>query len=129
MASRDRFVERGALSIILGFEHLISFLGTGLVSNLLYRCLEFGTGQRKEKGEKKSKFQTKPINGQNFQTFISFDFLRFWQHFPCIRSLFVCVTAGMVPLSLGWRGVTPLLPIYAMIRGDPYSGGGRDGEG
>lgn len=114
---------------VLVFWVSCSFFGTGLVSILLYRLFELGTGQRKEEKREKNKFRIKPINGQT----LIFDFLWFSFDFgstsPCIGSLFVYVTAGMVPLSLGWRGVTPLLPIMPSIGVTPIRGGVKDGEG
>ena len=85
--------------------------------------------RERKKREKIMKFRTKPINGQT----LIFDFLWFSFDFgstsPCIGSLFVCVTASMVPLSLGWRGVTPLLPIIPSLGVTPIQGGVKDGEG
>ena len=85
--------------------------------------------RERKKREKRIKFRIKPINGQT----LIFDFLWFPFDFgstsPCIGSLFVYVTAGMVPLSLGWRGVTPLLPIMPSIGVTPIRGGVKDGEG
>ena len=51
--SRDEFVERGISAAISGFWASCSFFGTGLVSILLHRLFELGTGQRKEEKERK----------------------------------------------------------------------------
>ena len=57
-------MERGILTAVFYLKLLISFFGTGLVSNHLYLWLELGTGQRKEKKREKNKFSNKPIVGQ-----------------------------------------------------------------
>ena len=71
LVPRDRFVERGTSAVVSGFQASHFSFDTGLVSNLLYRCFEFGTGQRKEEKREKNKFRIKPINGQT----LIFDFL------------------------------------------------------
>ena len=76
--------------------------------------------RERKKREKRIKFRTKPINGQT----LIFDFLWFSFDFgstsPCIGSLFVCVTAGMVLLITGMARGDPSPPDYAKTRGNPY---------
>ena len=56
---RDEFVERGISAVISCFLASYPFFGTGLVSILLYRLFELGTGQRKEEKREKNKISNK----------------------------------------------------------------------
>ena len=71
LVPRDRFVERGILAAVLGFELLVLSLVPVWFLTVYTFGLSLVQARERKKREKRIKFRIKPINGQT----LIFDFL------------------------------------------------------